>query len=64
MRTRNLSAKIAVALGLALAAATPVAQAKAPSVDTPARSFYTARALHALDARWNAEAASFSARGR
>ena len=60
MRSKNRGATIAVGIGLALAAATPVAQAKAPSVDRPATSFYTARALNALDQRWNAEAASFA----
>jgi hypothetical protein len=62
MRSRNLSAKIAVGIGLALAGAIPVAQAKAPVAHRPAASFYTARALQALDARWNAEARSFRRR--
>jgi type IV secretory pathway TrbL component len=64
MRAKNRGATIAVGIGLALAAALPAAQAKAPSVDRPATSFYSARALNALGARWNAEAASFSGTAR
>jgi hypothetical protein len=60
MGSRKRNATIAVGIGLALAGAIPAAQAEAPVLDRPATSFYTARALHALDGRWNAEAASFS----
>lgn len=59
MQGRTLSVKIAVGVGLALAGAVPIADAKAPRVDRPAVSFYTPQALNALDRRWNAEAASF-----
>jgi hypothetical protein len=60
MRGRNRGATIAVGIGLTLAGALPAGQAKAPVLDRPATSFYSARALSALAARWNAEAASYS----
>jgi hypothetical protein len=59
MRSRNLGATIGVGIGLALAGTLPAAQATAPVANRPAASFYTVRALHALDQRWNAEAAQF-----
>jgi len=59
MTHRNLSATIATVVGLAAAVAVPAAQAKAPVAGRPAASFYTAQALAALNARWNAQAAKF-----
>jgi len=62
MRGRNRGATIAVGIGLTLAGALPAGQAKAPVLDRPAASFYSARALNALDARWNAEARRYGIR--
>ena len=60
MRGGNLSARIGVGIALAVAGTIPAGHAKAPVVDRAATAFTSARALNALDQRWNAEAARFS----
>jgi len=59
MSSRSLSASFVAGVGIALGVAIPAAQATAPVVHRPAAATQTSQALAALDARWNAEAASY-----
>jgi hypothetical protein len=63
MRSKNFGRTVAVGIGLALAAMIPAAsQARETGYKDQAASAYSAQALNALNARWNAEAASYKAR--
>jgi hypothetical protein len=61
MNFTNLPVAVVAGIGLSVGGAIPVAQAVAPAVHHSATSAYSAQALNALGARWNAEAAAYRA---
>ena len=61
MNSRKLCRSIVAGAVIALGAGTPAAQAITPVVHHPSASAHAAQALNALNARWNAQAAAYTA---
>jgi hypothetical protein len=61
MNSRKLTGSIVAGAVIALGAGIPAAQAIAPVVHDTKASAHAAQALNALNARWNAQAAAYTA---